>query len=330
MLHSLRHCANGAALTPEARGEDTMIFMVACTHRKFSKGDVMKKFIITSILAAILGTILGGCQTARNSDDAKPELSPTAVESQVFSKSRDYSVTKLQIDLRAKRMSMSVRDESFAGAPELMELQISRSETSDGWGIGSAALLDMSGDLLWEFRIAWPVTFDSIVAITEKTAQDSLTIIRSFGGGHIRERYVQNGRIADFEFNEEILSAIQNPELMKISPSLKSDCDRIKRKFESFYNAKSTLAENRHGTIVADILSNDSFSIWLRSQADHLVSGLKTEDTLKDPKPLVCAIASVCATIKCSLPPWLANPLCVPCTGIGLACAIADIISWFE
>lgn len=290
----------------------------------------MKKYIIVSVLVAAIGTILGGCQKARNSDKATPELSPTAAESQSFSKSREYSMTNVEVDLLAKRISMSVRDESIAAGPGLMKLQISRSESSDGWGIGSATLLDAGGDLLWEFRISWPVNLDSVVAITEKTAQDSLTIIRSVGGGQIRERYIQNDRIAEFEFSEDVLFAIQNPELKKISPSLKSESDRIKRRFESFYNANSTLAENRHGKIVADILSNDNFSVWLRSQAGNLESGLKTVDTLKDPKPLVCAIASVCATIKCSLPPWLANPLCVPCTGIGLACAIADIISWFQ
>ncbi len=293
----------------------------------------MKKPCLMLAAVGFLGILACGCQDVDRDIDAKRPVASTNTDIADYSVASGYSLFGVNVDRKANHMKISVRDVLKENSLDAMTLVISRSESIDGWGIGSTTLTNTNGALLWEFRISWPLNLDSTVVITERTASDSLTIVRSISGGLITEQYIQNdGETAEFTFTEEIVSELRDPNISKESTDLMIQSEKLKQDFISFYRSNTSLSNNQYGKIVANILSDDGALAWIQAHAERTKAGRENGNLLKtqDPQKLICGIASVCGTLKCSLPPWLANPLCVPCTGVALACAIADIISWFS
>ena len=84
------------------------------------------------------------------------------------------------------------------------------------------------------------------------------------------------------------------------------------------------LTANQDGEALVSLVNDESFVNYVLGQTDDPGKPKKGSKAAMR----ICALATVCAFFKCTFGGAWLNPICVSCTGTGLACAIATIGCW--
>lgn len=190
-------------------------------------------------------------------------------------------------------------------------------------GLTEAEVFDSNNNFIYGYKFGI-LADQSTVTFSNWTTQDSLYI--TFGNKGLNNSYNLNGEITNCNFanyseyeyafdlfdNYDSLTILNMPEYEQT----------LYQRVLSYYNLTHTdnsFSENIDGEIVSYFVNNNDFTEWLT-----LKIGYTTTDIL------ACDIASL-LTISCwcFATGWCAL-LCVPATGISLACAAAGVAKAME
>jgi hypothetical protein len=299
----------------------------------------MKRIVSGLMIVVWLATIVGGCQTKspsgadQSKGSGKPDLTTAPPDLEATIAEFDLSVANVKVkefssDPEQGKIWVNVRLAWVGGEVSRNVITFSSHTTENAWDGASVRLGDENGNLLWEYALDWDVNDTTWVRITERTDIDVLSIKKFAPVGMINtEVYEFNGTQKSFTYPQYLTDAQLNRSTTGLTEEDQALLEELKGEFQSFYNLDNSLSENRNGELLTQLLIDDGFRLWLETTitmnlAKAVPNRTALEMTPTERRDLICNIATVCAFVKCF---WLVNPLCVPCTGIGLACAIAGI-----
>jgi hypothetical protein len=296
----------------------------------------MKRLISGLMIIIWLATIVGGCQTKgtdQSKGDSKLELTEAPPEPLTIAEF-DLSVANVEVkefssDLEQGKVWVNAKITWTAGGISHNVITFKSHKTDNAWDGASVGLADENDSLLWEYALDWDVNDTTWVRITERTVLDVLSI-KKFApvGTTITEVYVYNGTQQTFTYPQYLSVAQLNRSTTGLSEADQALLEELQEEFQSFYNIDNSLSDNRNGTLLTQLLSDDGFRSWIgTSITAPLLKGIPNRTALdmtpNERKDLICGLASLCASIKC----WWLNPICIPCAGVSVACAIADIVT---
>lgn len=205
-------------------------------------------------------------------------------------------------------------------------------QPSDSSRIVGAELYSNSGSILFGVMIEIDSVNLEWARISEYTAEDRLSMLRIVAGDSVVEWYTENSTSFSVRYSRELFESLVGHDQGFGGDSLESEYMAVSEYFDSQYSGENSLTANSYGNLLISLAFNRELYSWLElHHAELNMPGLHKDVSLDD----VCFVAEICAMIKCS--PFggsLLNPLCVPCTGVGAACLIADAVAfiskWFD
>jgi hypothetical protein len=193
---------------------------------------------------------------------------------------------------------------------------------------GFTAELSGPGGVLYHISLAWDPGERDRFRLVEMAGEDMLTLTADRVGGRLFEEYVINEDRFRVEYpalnRETRRKAMAHAETGRRSedPGIAEFVSRY-AEFQAFYSrhSQNSLHNNPDGELLVALLANEQYAAAAVGEErpggpDRMAD--KTADR-------ICATATVCGVLKCGT---LVNPLCVPCGGTSLACAIAEIACW--
>lgn len=184
------------------------------------------------------------------------------------------------------------------------------------------ALLDRFGGFLFGIDVGWDVDAQGVY-YTETSIDDELKIDIVRSANITTETYTYEGS------SHDLVYPVATEAEMETAYQVYLDADRSLPmadplaqailKFHSFYPFSSSVHDNPHGELLVNLVTHEGFNEWITDRSGGVITPGEIES-----RQLICGIAGVCAGIKCLIGAW-ANPMCVACGGVALACAVADI-----
>lgn len=301
----------------------------------------MKRIKITAALVTLIALVIAGCgKNSESSENTRTEtnnsISAPNVQQPLLSFDCDSGRARIMEciwDATSKRVALSADLEYSGLAKGRYRIEMQSCQWVNADRGARTSLFDENSDLLFEYTFRWDPTNPTWVSISERTSTDEMTIIRAVRGDSIRETYEINGTSQEFLYSQRILDYWRNllPADSLTSAELRS-ADLISATFQSFYEDSNSLHHNKAGELLVGVMTNPKLRGWLdRRPAPHLYNAMQKPNAAALTKEELCLIAAICDKIKC-LPVCggLANPLCIPCAGIDLACLIADTVAWIS
>jgi hypothetical protein len=194
--------------------------------------------------------------------------------------------------------------------------------------VGFAADLSGPDEILYHVSLAWDPEDPANFRLMERSGEDFLTLSAGRSDDRLFEEYVINGD--RFRADYPDLDRETRRRIMTHSGDGRLSCDPAivefagkYAEFKNFYGrfSDTSLNHNPDGALLVALLTDDQYvaaAVGARDNGDPGKMADKTADR-------ICATATICGAFKCGT---LVNPLCVPCAGTSLACAIAEVVCW--
>lgn len=196
---------------------------------------------------------------------------------------------------------------------------------------GFTAELTASQGTSFRLSIAWDPDIPGRAWVREESGGDVLTISTERRGDRILETYDMNGDVLqvdypalDLETRRKVLAHAGQG----WTPERADDIELVaaSREYQAFYDRhkSASLFGNPDGEVLVSLVTSEQFVSMAVGRPGN-AGPEKLADRRAD---RLCAIATVCGFLKCTLGGGLLNPVCVACTGTSLACAFAELGCW--
>ena len=283
----------------------------------------MKTFKYFSMIALSLG--LGGCEFGEG-DRAMNQVRDSGGDAVVSEAGRlavDLPVAHVEVQeyqsvhlIPQPSYDVDLRVTYADGIERRRTLRLAHSADALGRGF-TLNLLDDRDNVLITITQRWGMDTDNThhYFMHEATAADTLTLNATVSGEHVAESYVYNGNATDFDYTRS-------------TPSENSAIAA----FDDFYHhprvsATRSLDDNREGQMMIGLVTDTAFIAWARRsiRPAHQTDQAKVAcDEICN----TCSAASACSLVKCPFG-GISNPVCVACTGVGVACVITWVARFF-
>jgi hypothetical protein len=284
----------------------------------------MKRIVSGLMMAIWLVTIVGGCQSEGRHNGVQ------SIGGQSVSANFDTQIGKVVayekgFDSTKLRASVDLGI-AWPGEEAIDKCKFSVGLYQQGEQKGlQATVRSVEGTLLWQYTLAVQKGEQSSFILTEKSIDDSLSVIVTRGKEQCTETYFRAG--ADplvLSYPDGLVDrALQGLEL---STGESRKVQDLAKAYQQWVNPHSTLNNNRYANLINALKNESDFAAYLGPAA--LAKSAITEKC-RDCGD-VCFWARTCAIIKCLIP---GNPICWACTGVSLGCWLEDawerISSWF-